>query len=136
MKTNNFWSILVMLVLSVTVMFFTSCSSDDDEDGNKDVNVQEVVGIWTCTASTDKVDGKSITGYMVGESITINEDGKFSSTASSIGNGTWVLNGNKISAKNTSGDTFNAILRISGSTMKWDGTSSQGVSFNYTWKKN
>lgn len=125
-----------MLVLSVTVMFFTSCSSDDDEDGNKDVNVQEVVGIWTCTASTDKVDGKSITGYMVGESITINEDGKFSSTASSIGNGTWVLNGNKISAKNTSGDTFNATLRISGSTMKWDGTSSQGVSFNYTWKKN
>ena len=136
MKTNNFWSILVMLVLSVTVMFFTSCSSDDDEDGNKDVNVQEVVGIWTCTVSTDKVDGKSITGYMVGESITINEDGKFSSTASSIGNGTWVLNGNKISAKNTSGDTFNATLRISGSTMKWDGTSSQGVSFNYTWKKN
>ena len=136
MKTNNFWSILVMLVLSVTVMFFTSCSSDDDEDGNKDVNVQEVVGIWTCTASTDKVDGKSITGYMVGESITISEDGKFSSTASSIGNGTWVLNGNKISAKNTSGDTFNATLRISGSTMKWDGTSSQGVSFNYTWKKN
>ena len=136
MKTNNFWSILVMLVLSVTVMFFTSCSSDDDEDGNKDVNVQEVVGIWTCTASTDKVDGKSITGYMVGESITINEDGKFSSTASSIGNGTWVLNGNKISAKNTSGDTFNATLRISGSTMKWAGTSSQGVSFNYTWKKN
>ena len=136
MKTNNFWSILVMLVLSVTVMFFTSCSSDDDEDGNKDVNVQEVVGIWTCTASTDKVDGKSITGYMVGESITINEDGKFSSTASSIGNGTWVLNGNKISAKNTSGDTFNATLRISGSTMKWDGTSSQGVSFNYMWKKN
>ena len=136
MKTNNFWGILVMLVLSVTVMFFTSCSSDDDEDGNKDVNVQEVVGIWTCTASTDKVDGKSITGYMVGESITINEDGKFSSTASSIGNGTWVLNGNKISAKNTSGDTFNATLRISGSTMKWDGTSSQGVSFNYTWKKN
>ena len=136
MKTNKFWSILVMLVLSVTVMFFTSCSSDDDEDGNKDVNVQEVVGIWTCTASTDKVDGKSITGYMVGESITINEDGKFSSTASSIGNGTWVLNGNKISAKNTSGDTFNATLRISGSTMKWDGTSSQGVSFNYTWKKN
>lgn len=125
-----------MLVLSVTVMFFTSCSSDDDEDGNKDVNVQEVVGTWTCTASTDKVDGKSITGYMVGESITINEDGKFSSTASSIGNGTWVLNGNKISAKNTSGDTFNATLRISGSTMKWDGTSSQGVSFNYTWKKN
>lgn len=136
MKTNNFWSILVMLVLSVTVMFFTSCSSDDDEDGNKDVNVQEVVGTWTCTASTDKVDGKSITGYMVGESITINEDGKFSSTASLIGNGTWVLNGNKISAKNTSGDTFNATLRISGSTMKWDGTSSQGVSFNYTWKKN
>ena len=136
MKTNNFWSILVMLVLSVTVMFFTSCSSDDDEDGNKDVNVQEVVGIWTGTASTDKVDGKSITGYMVGESITISEDGKFSSTASSIGNGTWELNGNKMSAKNRYGDTFSATIAVSGNKMKWSGSSSQGVSFNYTWKKN
>lgn len=70
METNKIWSILAMLVMSVTVMFFTSCSSDDDGDGSKDINVQEVVGTWTCTASTDKVDGKSITGYMVGESIT------------------------------------------------------------------
>ena len=123
-----------MLVVSVTAMFFTSCSSDDD--GDKDVQVQEVVGTWTCTASTDKVDGKSITGYMVGESITISEDGKFSSTASSIGNGIWELNGNKMSAKNTYGDTFSATIAVSGNKMKWSGSSSQGVSFNYTWKKN
>ena len=125
-----------MLVVSVTVMFFTSCSSDDDGDGSKDINVQEVVGTWTCTASTDKVNGKPITGYMVGESITISEDGKFSSTASSIGNGTWELNGNKISAKNTYDNTFSSTIVVSGNTMKWDGSSSQGVSFNYTWKKN
>ena len=136
MKTNKIWSILAMLVVSVTVMLFTSCSSDDDGDGSKDINVQEVVGTWTCTASTDKVDGKSITGYMVGESITISEDGKFSSTASSIGNGTWELNGNKMSAKNRYGDTFSATIVVSGNTMKWNGSSSQGVSFNYTWKKN
>lgn len=73
---------------------------------------------------------------MVGESITIGEDGKFSSTASSIGNGTWVLNGYKMSAKNTYGDTFSATIVVSGNTMKWNGSSSQGVSFNYTWKKN
>lgn len=136
MKPNKFFSILIMLVMSVTVMFFTSCSSDDDGDGSKDINVQEVVGTWTCTASTDKVNGKPITGYMVGESITISEDGKFSSTASSIGNGTWELNGNKISAKNTYDNTFRATIVVSGNTMKWDGSSSQGVSFNYTWKKN
>ena len=134
MKTNKIWSIFAMLVVSVTAMFFTSCSSDDD--GDKDVQVQEVVGTWTCTASTDKVDGKSITGYMVGESITISEDGKFSSTASSIGNGIWELNGNKMSAKNTYGDTFSATIAVSGNKMKWSGSSSQGVSFNYTWKKN
>ena len=134
MKTNKIWSILAMLVVSVTAMFFTSCSSDDD--GDQDVQVQEVVGTWTCTASTDKVDGKSITGYMVGESITISEDCKFSSTTSSIGNGTWELNGNKISAKNTYGDTFSATIVVSGNKMKWSGSSSQGVSFNYTWKKN
>ena len=82
-----------------------------------------------------KVDGKSITGYMVGESITISEDGKFSSTASSIGNGTWELNGNKMSAKNTYGDTFSATIVVSGNKMKWNGTSSLDVSFNYTWEK-
>lgn len=135
MDTNKIWSILAMLVMSVTVMFFTSCSSDDDGDGSKDINVQEVVGTWTCTASTDKVDGKSITGYMVGESITISEDGKFSSTASSIGNGTWKLDGNKMSAKNTYGDTFSATIVVSGNKMKWNGTSSLDVSFNYTWEK-
>lgn len=31
MKTNKFWSILVMLVVSVTAMVFTSCSSDEME---------------------------------------------------------------------------------------------------------
>lgn len=135
MKTNKILSILAMLVVSVTIMFFTSCSSDDDGDGSKDINVQEVVGTWTCTASTDKVDGKPITGYMVGESITISEDGKFSSTASSIGNGTWKLDGNKMSARNTYDDTFSATIVVSGNKMKWSGSSSQGVSFNYTWKK-
>ena len=136
MKTASILNILAMLVVSVTVMLFTSCSSDDDGDGSKDINVQEVVGTWTCTASTDNVDGKTITGYMVGESITISEDGKFSSTASSIGNGTWKLNGNKMSAKNRYGDTFSATIAVSGNKMKWSGSSSQGVSFNYTWKKN
>ena len=136
MKTNKILSILTMLIVSVTVMLFTSCSSDDDEDGSKDINVQEVVGTWTCTASTDKVDGKSITGYMVGESIIITEEGKFYSTTSSIGNGTWELIGNKISAKNTYGDTFSITIVVSGNKMKWSGSSSQGVSFNYTWKKN
>ena len=136
MKTNKILSILTMLVVSVTVMLFTSCSSDDDEDGSKDINVQEVVGTWTCTASTDKVDGKSITGYMVGESIIITEEGKFYSTTSSIGNGTWELIGNKISAKNTYGETFSVTIVVSGDKMKWSGSSSQGVSFNYTWKKN
>lgn len=136
MKTNKILSILAMLVMSVTVMFFMSCSSDDDGDGSKDINVQEVVGTWTCTASTDKVDGKSITDYMVGESIIITEEGKFYSTTSSIGNGTRELIGNKISAKNTYGETFSVTIVVSGDKMKWSGSSSQGVSFNYTWKKN
>ena len=136
MKTNKIWSILAILVVSVTAMLFTSCSSDDDGDNTSSNNVQEVVGTWTCTASTDIVDGKPISGYMVGESITISKDGKFFSTTSSIGNGTWELNGNIISAKNTNGDTFSTTVIVSGNTMKWTGTSSQGVRFNYTWKKN
>ena len=42
MKTNKIWGILAMLVVSVTAAFFMSCSSDDDD--SKDINVQEVVG--------------------------------------------------------------------------------------------
>ena len=136
MKANKIWGILVMLVVLVTAVVFTSCSSDDDGDGSKDINAQEVFGTWTCTASIDKKDGQTITGYMVDKTITIKEDGQFTSTSSSIGNGTWVLNGNQITATNTSGDTFYITLVVSGNTMKWNGTSSQGVSFNYTWKKN
>ncbi len=135
MRTNKIWSILVVLVVAVTAMAFTSCGSDDG-DGDKNINVQEVVGTWTCTASTDSKDGVSTTDHMVNKSITISEDGKFTSTSSTIGNGTWTLNGNQISAKNTYGDTFNATLIVNGSTMVWNGTSSSGYSFNYTWKKN
>lgn len=136
MKANKFWSILVMLVVSVTAMVFTSCSNDDDGDGSNGINAQEVFGTWTCTASTDKMDGQTLTGYMVDKTITIKENGQFTSTSSSIGNGTWVLNGNQITATNTSGDIFSITLVVSGNTMKWNGTSSKGVSFNYTWKKN
>lgn len=123
-----------MLVVSVTAMVFTSCSSDDD--GSKGFDFQEVIGTWTCTASTDKVGGQTLTGYMVDKTITIKENGQFTSTSNSIGNGTWVLNGNQITATNTSGDIFSITLVVSGNTIKWNGTSSKGVSFNYTWKKN
>ena len=136
MKANKFWSILVMLVVSVTAMVLTSCSRDDDGDGSNGIHAQEVFGTWSCTSSTDKMEGKTITGYMVDKTITIKENGQFTSTSNSIGNGTWVLNGNQITATNTSGDIFSITLVVSGNTMKWNGTSSKGVSFNYTWKKN
>ena len=42
MKANKIWGILVMLVVLVTAVVFTSCSSDDDGDGSKDFNAQEV----------------------------------------------------------------------------------------------
>lgn len=74
MKTNKFLSILVMLVVSVTAMVFTSCSSDDDGDGSKDINVQEVFGTWTCTASTDKMNGQTTTGYY-GRQVYYNQRG-------------------------------------------------------------
>ena len=48
MKANKIWGILVMLVVLVTAVVFTSCSSDDDGDGSKDFNAQEVFGTWTC----------------------------------------------------------------------------------------
>ncbi len=134
MKTKR--NILAVLVtMAISTLLFAACSSNNDENENTIINIAEVIGLWTCTESIDKMNGQSATGIMVGKTVIVYADGRFTSNASTIGNGTWVLCGNQISAKNTYGDTFNVSLKVSGNTMNWDGTSTRGVSFNYTWRK-
>lgn len=108
-----------------------SCSSDDDQD-SKTINLADAVGTWMCTESSDTSYGRTYTGLLVGAQITINANGTYTSTASSFGeSGTFTINGQNITAINSNGDTFIVTASINGDRMKWSGTASTGVQFDY-----
>ncbi len=75
--------------------------------------LNDYVGVWEIISSTDKVGSKTYTGLMVGETMTINANGTYSSSSSDIGKtGTYTLNGNNIKAKSSSGQTIDATLSL------------------------
>lgn len=124
----------LMAGLLVSVMSFSSCSSDSDS-APVNINVDDIVGTWVCTKSTDVVNGEAIDGYMVGKYLQINEGGTYTSDSGTMGSGIWVLNGNNITVKNTNNSvTINATVSLSGGTLRLKGIS-QGISFDYTFKQ-
>jgi len=97
--------------------------------------VNEAVGTWMCTQSTDSQAGYSFDGLMVGREVSIKRDGTFTSTAPSFGaSGTYSISGNQITAKSSAG-TFVVTVTISGNKMTWNGTASNGVTFHYVFQR-
>ena len=97
--------------------------------------VNEAVGTWMCTQSTDSQAGYSFDGLMVGKEVSIKRDGTFTSTAPSFGaSGTYSISGNQITAKSSAG-TFVVTVTISGNKMTWNGTASNGVTFHYVFQR-
>ena len=132
----NFLSIVMLLVLFFPLM--VACGGDDNEGSsyNDSDLISRAVGTWMCTQSTDISQGEIYQGIMVGKEITINADGTYTSTAQSFGyTGTYTINGNIITAKSNNGSTFVFTVSISGDKMTWDGTASNGVTFNYIFIK-
>lgn len=131
MKNETIWSKL-MIVVMMSLML-VSCGGDDSDDGSRGNElVTKAVGTWMCTSSTDSARGASVDGLMVGKQITINNNGTYTSTASTFGySGTYTIKGNSITAKSDNGDTFVVTVTISGDKMTWNGTASNGTSFHY-----
>ncbi len=121
-----------MIVVMMSLML-VSCGGDDSDDGSRGNElVTKAVGTWMCTSSTDSARGASVDGLMVGKQITINNNGTYTSTASTFGySGTYTIKGNSITAKSENGDTFVVTVTISGDKMTWNGTASNGTSFHY-----
>ena len=135
MKKMKFWSIV--LLMAVSLPLFNSCGSDEDGGPSGDELMNKAIGRWICTASTDIQGGKTMTGLMVGKEVSIKKDHTYTSTSSSFGySGTYTISGNTITAKNHNGATFVVNVKIQGNIMTWNGTASNGVTFNYTfeWK--
>ena len=129
-------SIIAVLLLIVALPMTIACSSKDNEDENAPFNVNDAVGTWMCIQSTDTYQGSTQEGLLVGAEVTIRNNGTYSSTASSFGyNGTYTTNGNKITAKSSTGFTFVVTVSVNGSTMTWTGTASSGVNFRYVFQK-
>lgn len=121
-----------MMMLVAVMSMMMGCSSDDDNEAQDGDLVKQAVGTWMCTSSTDSSMGRSVDGLMVGKQVTIKSDGTYTSTAPTFGySGTYTINGNTITAKNSSGDTFVVNVSVSGDKMTWTGTASNGVTFKY-----
>ena len=110
----------------------TACG-DDDEDT---IDLNSIVGTWMCVKSTDKYQGQSVEGLLVGAQVTIYSNGTYTSTAESFGlSGTYTYNGETFTAKSKSGDTFVIKATVNNNNMYWSGTASNGVSFSYNFKR-
>lgn len=129
-KLGFYFSALAVVLLSSLALI--SC---DEGIGDEPVDVKDCIGTWMCIQSTDEAYGESVDGLLVGKEITLKENGTFTSTASSFGSyGTWVLKGNEVTAMSNAGN-FVLKVAINGSTMKWEGTASNGVKFKYIFRK-
>lgn len=88
---RKFFNYLAAAAIAVTSFVFTSCGDDDDESQNP------LVGTWQYDkeASTIVFNGESEkagNNDILGESVTFNEDGTFTTSAIS---GTYTLNGHE-----------------------------------------
>ena len=121
---------MMLVVMMVPIM--VACGDDENES----VNLNKIEGTWMCVKSTDTYQGRSVDDLLVGAEITINSNGTYTSTAESFGrSGTYTYNGETFTAKNTNGDTFVVKVTVKGNDMNWVGTASNGVSFNYGFKR-
>ena len=134
MKQMKKWGIMMLVVMVMPIM--VACGSDGDSGASGDGLKTQAVGTWMCTQSTDSANGYSVDGLMVGKEVTIKSDGTYTSTSESFGyKGSYVVNGNKITAKSESGDTFVVTVTINGNSMTWNGTASNGTSFHYVFTR-
>ena len=134
MKKMKLLLMLTIMMVAALCVGFVSCKSESET--KEPINIADAIGTWMCVESYDTTLGQTYNGLLVGAQITIKNDGTYTSTASSFGtSGTYVVNENTITARNNRNETFVVSVTIKGSRMTWEGTSSTGVKFKYTFSK-
>ena len=96
---------------------------------------QTYVGTWICISSVDVVEGETINNYMKGKSLTVKDDGTYTSTSDAMGNGMFIIQGNQFAVQNTDGNIFMGTISLNGNQLVMEGTSSYGVEFRYVFEK-
>lgn len=127
----KFWSMMMLLMMMPLV---SSCGGDDDGPSGDELKKQ-AIGLWMCIESRDEGGGRVYSGLMVGKEVNIMANNTYTSTASTFGyTGTYMLNGNTITAKSNAG-TFLVTVSINGDKMSWEGTASNGTKFRYVFQR-
>lgn len=130
---KKYFVMLMFAMMAVFGLTFVSCGDDDE---NKSGEITEMYGLWVCITSEDSWEGYIAKDQFVGEELTINSDGTYTSTAESFGYvGKWSVSGNSFVAKTSYGKTIKATFSVSGSYMTLSGKTNEGVSFNYHFKR-
>ena len=128
-----YYTWMTLLVFSF-VLSASTCGGDSNND-EAPVDVVNLVGIWECTASTESWDGGSEEGRRVGKRLVIYSNNTYSSTSGVLGEGTYTLSGNSLTAISSTGRLFTMTVSLNGSTLKMSGTTNDGYSFDYTFRR-
>lgn len=131
--------VFLCLALALLTMPFVACGDDDDDLAVVE-NLSQVVGTWVCTASkdvwnTERSSGNA-DGLMVGETLTIKQDGTYESSSNNFGRkGTWSVQGGKFSAQSSSGKIMSGSISVSEKTLRINGSTIDGYQFDYTFAR-
>ncbi|MBQ5681401.1 MAG: Ig-like domain-containing protein [Bacteroidaceae bacterium] len=144
-KQKNIWAkLLLMMVCFLGGCVICGCSGDDEEEfkpgtPQTSVSVSDAVGTWRCIESEDIVAGNTYKDRLVGQKITIKNDGTYTSTSTDIGySGKYTLdsNTNTFTAQKSNGTKIVFTISINGERMTFTGTdTSTGAKFKYVFIK-
>lgn len=130
----------LMSMMVLTSVSFMACGSSDDDETEVVNTLSQVVGTWVCTASKDVWNTERGSGnaddVMVGETLTIKQDGTYVSSSGSFGSrGTWSVQNGRFSAETSFGRKMNGSVSLSGSSMRLKGNTDDGYNFDYSFVK-
>lgn len=129
---KKIYSIITLL----SILFVLNSCGDDSDDIVSSGDVTQMYGKWTCVTSEDSYMGYTEKDNFVGQTLTINSDKTYTSSSESFGlKGTWQANGNSFTAKGSNGKTITAVFSVNGNYMTLSGSASNGVTFNYHFKR-
>lgn len=132
--------VFLCLALALLTMPFVACGGDDDDDVTVVENLSQVVGTWVCTASkdvwnTERGSGNA-DGVMVGETLTIKQDGTYESSSYDFGrSGKWTVQGGTFSAQSSAGRVMSGSISVSGNTLHIKGSTTDGYQFDYSFAR-
>lgn len=117
MKSLKYLFFIVVALLNITTVL-TSCSKDDDEfseDNNANVEITEsaICGTWILESiDYGQWQGQFEGGAQEGDKYVFNDDHKYYLYGRSPENGTWALNGNKVTVKTNVGQWVYTISKL------------------------